>query len=283
MAVAGCGVTVRKLSINPSVPIESSIGRQVDASKSDLISRRYASEIRDLLIVHGVLCFPGVWLDDEEQLEFAKSIGEIKSDWDVSSDGNVNGNNRLAEYQKSSIFWHFDGFGVDIPEFATIMSPRILENGKGGATEFADCYAAFEELPDTDKQLVDRLWVWHSFETQMRNVNPQPTEQEVEAWRHGGPPHIQPFVWHHGSGRKSLLLGGSANMIEGMEPRAAAALIRRLNAWITQPRYVFRYSWQLGDLVMWDNTGTLHRAVPYASDSKRLMHRTTIAGWEKPA
>jgi alpha-ketoglutarate-dependent taurine dioxygenase len=68
-----------------------------------------------------------------------------------------------------------------------------------------------------------------------------------------------------------------------MDRKEGQALIRRLNAWITQPKYVCRYDWKLGDLVIWDNTGTLHRALPYAPDSKRLMHRTTIAGKEAPA
>jgi len=48
----------------------------------------------------------------------------------------------------------------------------------------------------------------------------------------------------------------------------------------TQPQYVYRHQWQLGDLLIWDNTGTMHRALPYAVDSGRLMHRTILAGEE---
>ena len=57
-------------------------------------------------------------------------------------------------------------------------------------------------------------------------------------------------------------------------------LLCRLNEWATQPKYVYQHSWRMGDLIIWDNTGTLHRAVPYPLDSGRLMHRTTLVGEE---
>ena len=58
------------------------------------------------------------------------------------------------------------------------------------------------------------------------------------------------------------------------------ALLARLRDWATQPQYVYRHEWQVGDLIIWDNTGTMHRAMPYAVDSGRLMHRTILAGEE---
>jgi alpha-ketoglutarate-dependent taurine dioxygenase len=51
----------------------------------------------------------------------------------------------------------------------------------------------------------------------------------------------------------------------------------------TQPQFVVRHHWQVGDLVVWDNTGLLHRALPYSRDSRRLMHRTTLVGDEEVA
>jgi alpha-ketoglutarate-dependent taurine dioxygenase len=125
--------------------------------------------------------------------------------------------------------------------------------------------------------------VEHSFETLMRMVKPSPSGAELKAWRDGGHTRTHPLVWRHRSGRRSLFLGSSATSIAGMHPQEGRALVARLNEWITQPEYVYRYDWKLGDLVIWDNSGTLHRAVPYASDSKRLMHRTTIAGEEIPS
>ena len=65
-------------------------------------------------------------------------------------------------------------------------------------------------------------------------------------------------------------------------PKAQSrALLARLNEWAGQPAFSCRHSWQEGDLAVWDNTGSLHRALPYADTSKRRMHRTTVAGYEE--
>jgi alpha-ketoglutarate-dependent taurine dioxygenase len=65
-----------------------------------------------------------------------------------------------------------------------------------------------------------------------------------------------------------------------MDPDESRALLDRLLTQATQDRYVYQHEWRVGDLVIWDNTGTMHRVVPYAADSGRLMHRTTLIGEE---
>jgi alpha-ketoglutarate-dependent taurine dioxygenase len=65
-----------------------------------------------------------------------------------------------------------------------------------------------------------------------------------------------------------------------MEPLESMELLVRLRDWATQPQFVYRHQWKLGDMVVWDNTGTMHRALPYAVESRRLMHRTMLQGEE---
>ena len=65
-----------------------------------------------------------------------------------------------------------------------------------------------------------------------------------------------------------------------MDEAESAALLARLMAWATRPEYVYVHEWQLGDIVMWDNTGTMHRVRPYDLDAGRLLHRTTVLGDE---
>jgi alpha-ketoglutarate-dependent taurine dioxygenase len=72
----------------------------------------------------------------------------------------------------------------------------------------------------------------------------------------------------------------SADHVIGMPVPAGRALLARLVEWAAQPDFTYTHRWQEGDLVIWDNTGTLHRVRPYDSDSGRTMHRTTIAGTE---
>jgi alpha-ketoglutarate-dependent taurine dioxygenase len=88
------------------------------------------------------------------------------------------------------------------------------------------------------------------------------------------------MVWTHQSGRKSLLLGATADYVIGLSVEESRALLARLRDWATQPQYVYRHEWELGDLLIWDNTGTMHRALPYPVESGRLMHRTILAGEE---
>ena len=103
--------------------------------------------------------------------------------------------------------------------------------------------------------------------------------EEVAFWQKS-PTKACPIVWTHQSGRKSLLLGATADYVIGCSVEESRALLARLRDWATQPQYVYRHEWQVGDLLIWDNTGTMHRALPYAVDSGRLMHRTILAGEE---
>ncbi len=89
-----------------------------------------------------------------------------------------------------------------------------------------------------------------------------------------------PLVWKHRSGRKSLVLGCTARHVVDMDFRKSVELLVRLRDWATRPEFVYRHSWSQGDLVIWDNTGTMHRATPYDPQSGRLLHRTKLEGEE---
>jgi alpha-ketoglutarate-dependent taurine dioxygenase len=116
-------------------------------------------------------------------------------------------------------------------------------------------------------------------EISQRYWHPEPSYAELRAWQKM-PPRTLPLVWKHRSGRKSLVLGATASHVEGIDLREGWALLTRLRDWATQPQFVYRHEWKLGDVVIWDNTGTMHRAMPYPLDSGRLMHRTKLHGEE---
>jgi len=175
--------------------------------------------------------------------------------------------------------WHIDGSTDDLPTRASLLSARRLSK-VGGETEFSNTYAAYDELPEAQKKTLEKLRVIHTIESIQRKIYPSPTQQQIDGWR-AYPPKSHPLVWTHRSGRKSLVLGSTASHIEGWEPQEGRALITRLEEWSTQPRFVYRHEWTLGDLLIWDNTGTMHRVLPYAPDSGRMMHRTTLVGEEE--
>jgi len=89
-----------------------------------------------------------------------------------------------------------------------------------------------------------------------------------------------PLVWTHRSGRKSLVIGATGRHIVDMDFKKSAELLVRLRDWATQPQFVYRHTWSVGDLVIWDNTGTMHKATPYDPKSGRLLHRTKLEGEE---
>jgi alpha-ketoglutarate-dependent taurine dioxygenase len=112
-----------------------------------------------------------------------------------------------------------------------------------------------------------------------RDVFPNPTAEQRAAWARF-PDKVHPLVWTHRSGRKSLVLGSSASHVVGMELEKGRALLDELMVWATQPQFVYRHEWSVGDFVMWDNTGCMHRVEAYPADSGRMMHRTTLVGEE---
>src|SRR3546814_15279176 len=101
----------------------------------------------------------------------------------------------------------------------------------------------------------------------MRRAGIEPTEANLRYWR-GIPDKAHNLVWTHKSGRKSLVIGCHASHIADMDVEEGRKLLDELLAWTTQPRFIYRHEWSVGDMLIWDNTGVLHRAEPYPADSE---------------
>ena len=271
-------------------PIKPRIGAIVHASKAAFAEPAFAARCLELLEDRAALVFPQVGLSDEEQLAFTDLLGER-----VNFTGNVPGgdassqdvytisldakSNTEPEYVLGSMFWHMDGICSDIPPpKVTLLSCRRPPD-KGGQTEFANTCAAWEALPAEEKAALEGLRVVHTVTAAVREVAPP---EDLDATRRGMK-HEHPLVWTHQSGRKSLLIGYHADYIVGMPKAQGRALLARLHDWAAQPDFTVLHTWQEGDFAMWDNTGALHRALPYSEDSGREMHRTTVAGYEAVA
>jgi alpha-ketoglutarate-dependent taurine dioxygenase len=256
------------------------IGVEITSDPETLTGGGHAAEIRGLLERRGVIVFPRVNLTDEAQVVFARTLGGVieqgeKGIFKVTLDVKEN---VMADYLRGTVCWHIDGFNDDIPTLSSMLSARRLSK-VGGQTEFANTYAAFDDLPAKRQLELQRLRVVHSTAATQRQVFPNPTPEQKAAWARF-PDKIHPLVWTHRSGRKSLVLGSSTSHIVGMKEHEGRALLDELLAWATQPKFVYRHEWSLGDLVMWDNTGAMHRVEAYPADSGRMMHRTTLVGEE---
>ncbi|HEX4528525.1 MAG TPA: TauD/TfdA family dioxygenase [Acidimicrobiia bacterium] len=232
---------------------------------------------------NGALVFRDLHLDDETQVAFSRKLGRVElvgrgdrpEIFRVTLDP---AKNPVAEYLRGTFDWHLDGATDDIPIMATVLSAHAVA-ASGGETEFASTYAAYDALSASEQQELLLVRVVHSLEAAQRLVNPDPSPEEVATWRKR-PAKVHPLVWQHRSGRRSLVLGATASHVEGMPFDEGRALLLELLDRSTAPELVYRHEWKVGDLVIWDNRGVLHRACRYDASSARDMHRTTIAGDE---
>ena len=237
----------------------------------------------DALEANGALVFRGLHLDDEAQVAFSRKLGTVeklgKGDNPEIFLVTLNPDkNPAAAYLKGTFDWHIDGCTDDIPIMATMLSAHAVADS-GGETEFASSYQAYEGLSEDEKVRCESVRVVHTIEASQRLQNPNPSPEALEMMRQR-PPKEHPLVWTHRSGRKSLVLGATADYVVGMDPGESRALLDDLLARATTPERVYRHEWQVGDVVVWDNRGVLHRALPYDPGSPRDMHRTTFAGDE---
>jgi alpha-ketoglutarate-dependent taurine dioxygenase len=257
------------------------IATEIRAEKQVLLSGAHADQIRAVLEQRGVLVFPRIHFTDEEQIAFTETLGtfapEIRGErvYKVTLDTKVN---ELADYLKGSLYWHIDGTMSAVPILASLLSSRVLA-ASGGDTEFCNTYAAYQELSVDKKREVDKLRVMHSAWNTLFFYDPEPSIETLRGMMRIGDREL-PLVWTHSSGRKSLILGCTARHILDMDFKKSAELLVELRDWATRPQFVYRHKWSVGDLVIWDNTGTMHRATPYDPNSGRLLHRTKLEGEE---
>lgn len=238
--------------------------------------------VMEALEQNGVLVFRELHIDDERQAAFAHRLGDVMQFSgfqhpeviEISFDPD----NPNKEYYKSNDYWHIDGFMDEIPAKASIMSGHAVTS-EGGETEFASTYQAYDDLSDEEKQRYADLRVIHSFEAIQRLTYPDPTPEQLVEWERRGT-REHPLVWTKRTGRRSLVFGASASHVVGMDMEEGRTLLKDLEERATGPDRVLSYTWTVGDMVIWDNRGLVHRARPFDKTKPRRMHRTTLVGDE---
>jgi len=262
--------------------IRPNIGSRVLNTKEELLSGEIANQIRELLEQRGVLVFPEIQFSDDEQIAFTKTLGTFQPEresgeiFKVTLDTKENPHS--AEYLKGSLYWHLDGTMNDVPILASLLSSKKLASW-GGNTGFCSTYAAYESLPEKQKAELEGLRVMHSVWASVFYYEPEPSLAKLKGMQAIGEREL-PLVWKHRSGRKSLILGCTAHRVLDVSPAKSAEILVGLREWATSEQFSYSHEWKVGDLVMWDNTGTLHRAEQYDLTSGRMLHRTKLAGEE---
>jgi taurine dioxygenase len=191
----------------------------------------------------------------------------------------VRDNGGLGSYE---VVWHTDNSYVEVPPAGSMLyALELPPPGGGGDTSFSNQYLAYEELPDELKRAIaGKSQVHDSSRNSAGVLRPgvkMPTcPEEVQ-----GPVH--PLVRVHPvTGRRALYLGRRrtwpSNYIIGMPNAESEALLDKLWAHATQPKYAWTHEWRVGDIVLWDNRCCMHYRTEIDVAYRRVLHRTTIKG-----
>ena len=243
---------------------------------------------------YAVCVFRATALDDAAHIAFSRLLGTLElapklfgksggrfQDPELFDAGNLDAEGRILiderrrAYNKGNALWHTDSsFNPHRSSYSLLLAHAVPP--MGGDTEFADMRAAYRSLPavlqERCEPLVAEHWLWHS---RMLAGYPEPTEAERQA----KPPARHRLVQTHaGSGLKTLYLASHASHIVGWPVEEGRRLITELLGLSTQPDFVRKVAWkQPGDLVIWDNRCSMHRATPF-EDTRypRDMRRTTV-------
>jgi len=252
--------------------------------------------VHDGMDTYAVLVFHDQRITDEHQLAFTRSLGDIEHA--IGTSLRPLGDERLPSTfadvsnldKNSKVFgrddrprlfglgnrlWHSDSSFKVVPAKYSLLSARSIPS-RGGNTEYADMRAAYDALDEETKADVEGLVCEHSqiFSRSILGFTDF-TEEERERFK----PVRQCLVRTQPvTKRRSLYLSSHAGGIVGWPVPEARSFLRDLVEHATQRPFVYAHKWTVGDLVMWDNRQTMHRARPFPANEPRDMRRTTLMG-----
>ncbi|GAA2082674.1 TauD/TfdA family dioxygenase [Streptomyces albiaxialis] len=251
----------------------------VDLSRE--LDTALVAELNAALLEHKALFFRDQQLDDADQIRFARLFGELTTAHptvpSVEDQPNI-----LPVDSESGVRanrWHTDVTFVRTPPKASTLRSLVVPP-YGGNTLIANTAAAYRDLPESLRELADRLWAVHS--NAYDYAEPPKTEAAAEhrrvfvstKWR-----TAHPVVRvHPESGERGLFIGGFAQGIEGLSESESRDLLRILQSYVTRPENTVRWTWAPGDLILFDNRITQHYAPDDYDDLPRKLHRVTVAG-----
>lgn len=262
------------------------------------LGKPVAPETLDAIIAasdeYGVLVFHDQKIDDDQQIAFSRLLGPLETtikairpghklrlDAHISDVSNLDEENQImaADDRRrmnglANRLWHTDSSFKRTPAKYSLLSARAIPP-TGGETQFADLRAAYDALPERMKARLEGLVADHSIFHSRASIGFTDFSDEERAALPAVPQVLVRV--HPGSKRRTLYLASHAERIHGMPIPEGRMLLRDLIEHATQPQFVYTHQWRVGDVVMWDNRCTMHRARDYDSTVPRDMHRTTVA------
>jgi alpha-ketoglutarate-dependent 2,4-dichlorophenoxyacetate dioxygenase len=271
-----------------------------ECSGLDLTRRLAPDEVQqvtDAMDTWGVTVWRDTGMNDEQHVEFSRNFGylervprregvrfrlpfpELFDASNLNVEGEITQDEAAIQYRKGDRLWHTDSaFMEKRTSYSLLLAHQVPP--EGGQTWFADTRSAYDDLPQEMKDfLEDKIGVnslWWSRKLAGAEIDDAEIDERPKA-RH-------PLVHvHKGSGRKALFIAAHTMDVEGLPREEGRALIRQLIEHATQPQYVFSVSWNVGDMVIWDNLCSMHRGGDFDYGKyKRDMRRTTVREGTEP-
>jgi len=266
------------------------VAEVADVDLSQILDEQTFARIHDAFLEHSILVFRGQDLSNEQHIAFSRRFGELEihtaKHWLLPEFPEIlvlsnRGEKGTRPIVNGGAYWHSDITYKANPPLGSLLY-ALQVPPQGGDTLFADMYAAYETLDDETRAQIEDLEAVHRYGDRYRMMASEDNDRPplTEAQLAEVPDVVHPVVCTHPeTGRRALYVNeGFTIGIVDMPQAEGKALLQRLFSHSVQPANIYRHHWQVGDLVMWDNRCTMHRATEYDVRHTRAMHRTTIQG-----
>ncbi|MEM1236861.1 MAG: TauD/TfdA family dioxygenase [Pseudomonadota bacterium] len=241
--------------------------------------------IRDLFDEHSALLFRGQDLTDEAHIRISEFFGPIEDRMaderkpgekfkvpevsNVREDGSTSDRMDLQTLNlKSNFLWHSDSTFLPIPALVNVITARILPTS-GGATELASTRAAWAAMPKHLRSRIEGRGIWHRYSHSRKKISEELSRLPMfNKW----PDQHWHSVWTNPvNGREALYLASHAFQVDGYSEADSAVLLDELVEFCTKPQFVYSHTWEIGDVLMWDQRAVMHRGTPWPYEEPRKL------------
>jgi len=265
-------------------PITPAIGAEIYGVRlSGDLPAETVTAIRDALLRHRVVFFRGQGpLDEAEHQAFARLLGPLVPHPTVPSLAGTEAVLDINAENARAGRWHTDvTFVPAFPLFSVLRG--VVIPPVGGDTVWANTVAAYETLPPVLRGLADQLWALHSNVYDYGATQPNATARQAQRYATVFKSTVyeteHPVVQVHPlTGERAIVLGLFVRRLLGVSSADSAHLFAMLQDHVTRLENMVRWRWSAGDVAIWDNRATQHRAIDDYGKEPRIVRRVTIDG-----
>lgn len=274
-----------------TTPLTERFGVEVLGLDLSTLDAEGYRQLRAAFEEHSALLIREQTLDDAAHIRLARMFGQIEDRmaderkegeaFEVPQVSNLREDGSVTEeldlhtlHLKANMLWHIDSTFLPVPALANILVARIVTQS-GGETELASSRAAWADMPDDLASRIRGKRLWHRYSHSRAKIS---EELAALPMFHKWPDQSWPAVLQNPvNGREALYIASHTFGVEGMDQGLSATLIDELASFVTQPAYVYRHKWQVGDVLIWDQRAVLHRATPWDYAQPRKLSSLCVS------